>query len=104
MSWVFIVIAGLLEIGVVISLKYAEGFSRLKPTLVFIGFMLLSLFLLSLSLKKIPISIAYGIWTGIGAAGSVLTGMFLFKETKDMKRLCLVAGIIISIVGLKLVS
>ncbi|PAF31398.1 multidrug efflux SMR transporter [Paenibacillus sp. 7516] len=104
MSWIFIAIAGLLEIGVVISLKYAEGFSRIKPTLAFICFMLLSLFFLSLSLKEIPISIGYGIWTGIGAAGSVLTGMVLFKESKDMKRLFLVAGIIISIVGLKFVS
>ncbi|MEW9674178.1 multidrug efflux SMR transporter [Ammoniphilus sp. 3BR4] len=104
MSWIFIVIAGLLEVGVVISLKFSEGFSRLKPTLAFISFVLLSLFFLSLALKEIPISIGYGIWTGIGAAGSVLTGMFLFKETKDMKRLFLVAGIIISIVGLRLVS
>lgn len=104
MSWIFIVIAGLMEVGGVIFLKFSEGFSRLKPTIAFISFMLLSFFFLSLSLKEIPISIGYGIWTGIGAGGSVLIGMFLFKETKDMKRLFLVAGIIISIVGLKIVS
>ncbi len=104
MGWIFIVIAGLMEVGGVIFLKFSEGFSKLKPTLVFISFMLLSFFFLSLSLKEIPISIGYGIWTGIGAAGSVLLGMFLFKETKDLKRLAFVAGIIISIVGLKLVS
>lgn len=104
MSWIFIVLAGLMEVGGVICLKYSEGFSKIKPTIGLIVFMLLSFFLLSLSLREIPVSIGYGIWTGIGAAGSVLLGMFVFKESKNIKRLALVGGIIISIVGLKLVS
>ncbi|GLC89011.1 DMT family transporter [Lysinibacillus piscis] len=104
MSWAFIVIAGLFEIGGVIFLKIAAGFSKLKPTLIFITCMLCSFIFLSLSLREIPISIGYGIWTGIGAAGSVLLGMYVFKEPKDARKLALVGGIIISIVGLKLIS
>lgn len=104
MYWFFIVIAGLFEVGGIINLKLAEGFSKLKPTIFFIVCMGLSFFFLSTSLKEIPISIGYGIWTGIGAAGSVLLGMYLFNEPKSIKKLVLVGGIIISIVGLKFVS
>ncbi|NMH68414.1 multidrug efflux SMR transporter [Bacillus sp. RO3] len=104
MSWLFLVTAGLLEVGGVIFLKLSEGFSKIKPTILFILFMGTSFILLSLSLRDIPISVGYGIWTGIGAAGSVLLGMVLFKERKDGRKLALVGGIIICIVGLKLVS
>lgn len=104
MSWFFLIVAGLLEVGGVIYLKLSEGFSKLKPTLIYIVFIGLSFFLLSLSLKEIPISIGYGVWTGIGAAGSVLLGMYVFKEHKDPKKLALVGGVILCIVGLKLVS
>ncbi|KGR86571.1 MULTISPECIES: multidrug efflux SMR transporter [Lysinibacillus] len=104
MGWLFIVMAGLFEVGGIISLKLTEGFTKLKPTILLIVCMGLSFFFLSLSLKEIPISIGYGLWTGIGAAGSVLLGMFIFNEPKSIKKLLLVGGIIISIVGLKLVS
>ncbi|OEH92032.1 DMT family transporter [Bacillus solimangrovi] len=104
MSWVFLITAGLFEIVGVMLLKLSEGFTKVKYTIGFALNLGLSFFLLSLSLEEIPISVGYGIWTGIGAAGSVLMGMILFKESKDVKKLVLVAGIIISIVGLKLVS
>ncbi|MNM26807.1 Quaternary ammonium compound-resistance protein SugE [compost metagenome] len=104
MSWFLLIIAGLLEVGGVIFLKLSEGFSKLKYTLIYTLLIGASFFLLSLSLKEIPISIGYGAWTGIGAAGSVLLGMYVFKEPKDSKKLALVSGIILSIVGLKLVS
>ncbi|WP_195572499.1 DMT family transporter [Paenibacillus sp. 1001270B_150601_E10] len=104
MSWVFLTLAGLFEVGGIINLKLTEGFSKWKPTLFFILFLGLSFTFLSLSLREIPISIGYGVWTGIGASGSVLLGMFLFNEPKDLRKLALVGGIIISIVGLKLVS
>ncbi|MFC0523631.1 DMT family transporter [Pontibacillus salicampi] len=104
MSWLFLVIAGLMEVGGVIYLKLSEGFSKLKPTIMFIIFMGTSFILLSISLKDIPISVGYGVWTGIGAAGSVLLGMVVFKEPKDVRKLVLVGGIIICIIGLKLVS
>ena len=104
MGWIFIVMAGLFEVGGIINLKLSEGFTKLKPTIFLIMCMGLSFFFLSVSLKEIPISIGYGLWTGIGAAGSVLLGIFIFNEPKSIKKLMLVGGIIISIVGLKLVS
>ncbi|WP_163651765.1 multidrug efflux SMR transporter [Listeria sp. PSOL-1] len=104
MSWVFLVIAGLMEIGGVVSLKLSVGLKKLIPTFGLIVFMGLSLFCLSLSLQEIPISLAYGVWTGIGAAGSVLMGMLVFKESRDHRKLLLVLGIIVSIIGLKLIS
>lgn len=104
MSWVFLVIAGMMEVGGVIFLKLSESFSKIKPTIIFILFMGASFLFLSLSLKEIPISIGYGIWTGIGAAGSVLLGMIVFKEPRDVKKLILVGGVIMSIIGLRFVS
>ncbi|QYK67505.1 multidrug efflux SMR transporter [Paenibacillus sp. S02] len=104
MSWFFLVLAGLFEVGGVIFLKFSEGFTKLKHTFTFALFLGLSFIFLSLSLREIPISIGYGIWTGIGASGSVLLGMYVFKEPKNVKKLAFVGGIIFSIVGLKFVS
>lgn len=104
MYWLFLVFAGLFEVGGIINLKLTEGFTKLKPTIFFLLSMGLSFFFLSVSLIEIPVSIGYGIWTGIGASGSVLLGMFLFKEPKNWKKLALVFGIIFSIVSLKLIS
>ncbi|MCP1426820.1 multidrug efflux SMR transporter [Paenibacillus sp. FSL K6-1122] len=104
MSWFFLILAGLFEVGGVIFLKLSDGFTKLKHTLMFAMFLGLSFIFLSLSLREIPISIGYGIWTGIGASGSVLLGMYVFKEPKNAKKLAIVSGIIVSIVGLKLVS
>lgn len=104
MYWLFLILAGLFEVAGIINLKLSESFSKLKPTILFILFMGLSFFFLSVSLIEIPISIGYGIWTGVGASGSVLLGMCLFNEPKNPKKLILVAGIIFSIVSLKLIS
>ncbi len=104
MSWIFLVLAGLFEVGGVIFLKLSEGFTKWKYTAIMAVFMASSFILLSFSLKEIPISVGYGIWTGVGASGSVLLGMYLFKEPKNMKKLAFVGGIILSIVGLKFVS
>lgn len=104
MSWIFLVLAGLFEVGGVIFLKFSEGFTKWKYTAIMAVFMASSFILLSFSLKEIPISVGYGIWTGVGASGSVLLGMYLFKEPKNMKKLAFVGGIILSIVGLKFVS
>ncbi|GAF22917.1 quaternary ammonium compound-resistance protein SugE [Bacillus sp. JCM 19047] len=104
MYWMFLVLAGCFEVCGVINLKLTEGFTKLKPTLFFFFFMGLSLLFLSLSLVEVPISIGYGIWTGIGASGSVLLGMFLFNEPKNWKKLALVGGIIACIISLKVVS
>ncbi len=85
-------------------MKLSAGFTKWRPLLGAGLFMTSSFVLLSLSLKEIPISVAYGIWTGIGAAGSVLLGMFIFREPKTFIKLLLVFGAVASIIGLKFVS
>lgn len=104
MSWLYLILAGVFEIGGIVGLKLSDAFTKKKP-LIFAGLCMMSSFLLlSLSLREIPISIAYGIWTGIGAAGSVFVGMFFFREPKKLLKLLLVFGVIFSIVGLKFLS
>jgi quaternary ammonium compound-resistance protein SugE len=102
MAWLCLLIAGLAEMGMVISLKKTEGFRNwfaLLSTLIFSG---ASLYFLSLSLKSIPIGTAYAIWTGIGAAGSVIAGMIFFNEPWDGKRIFLIVCIIVGAIGLKM--
>ncbi|KEK26051.1 DMT family transporter [Bacillus gaemokensis] len=99
-----LIIAGLCEIVGVISLKLTEGFTKIKPTISCLLFGGASFYLLSSSVQTLPVGTAYAIWTGIGSAGSVLVGMLLFKESKDIKRIIFISGIVISIVGLKVVS
>ena len=104
MSWLIIILSGCMEIGVVYNVKKSEGFTKLKYTLLCLMFIFFSVSLLYAALRGIPISVGYAVWTGIGSAGSVLMGMFLFKESKDMRKILLVSGIIICVIGLKLVS
>lgn len=101
MAWVYLVIAGLLEIGWAIGLKYTEGFSRLVPTVLTVGSMILSVTLLGLALRELPVGTAYAIWTGIGAVGVALLGMVLFQEPATAIRLSCIALIIVGILGLK---
>ncbi len=98
------ILAGFFEIGGVVGMKLSDAFTKRKPLVFAAMCMCISFLLLSLSLREIPISIAYGIWTGIGAAGSVLVGMFFFHEPKKLLKILLVSGVILSIVGLKFLS
>lgn len=104
MAWVYLVIAGLFEIVWAIGLKYTHGFTRLVPSVVTIVGMIVSFFLLSLSLKSLPIGTAYAIWTGIGALGTVIIGMFFFGEPRDWLRIMFVFFILTGIIGLKVTS
>ncbi|WP_270180668.1 DMT family transporter [Alkalihalobacillus sp. CinArs1] len=101
MAWIALLIAGIAEIGGVTSLKLSNGFRNLKASLMTIAFGMLSFFMLSLSLKALPVGTAYAIWTGIGSAGSVLIGMYWFKEPRNRIQLLLISFIVISVVGLK---
>ncbi len=101
MAWIVLLIAGLGEVGGVISLKLSEGFTKLKPSIFTILFGGLSFFMLSLALKVLPVGTAYAIWTGIGSAGSVLIGMYWFKEPKNRMQLFLITCIVISVIGLR---
>ena len=104
MAWVILFVAGLLETGWAIGLKYTEGFSRLWPSVWTIFAMVLSLFLLSHALKSLPIGTAYAVWTGIGAFGTAVLGIVLFGEPATAARLISIGLIVSGIIGLKLVG
>ena len=104
MAWVYLFIAGLFECAWAIGLKYSEGFSKPLATLLTIIAMVVSFWLLSIAMKTIPVGTAYAVWTGIGAVGVAILGMFLFNESKDILRILCLLLIVTGIVGLKLVS
>ena len=104
MSWVILVVAGLLEIGWAIGLKYTEGFSRLWPTLFTIAALVASFTLLGVALRTLPVGTAYAVWVGIGAIGTAVLGIFVFGEAATPMRLISLVLICAGIVGLKLAS
>ncbi|MBN9051597.1 MAG: quaternary ammonium compound efflux SMR transporter SugE [Rhizobiales bacterium] len=104
MSWLILFIAGLFEIGWAIGLKYTEGFSRLVPSVLTAICMVLSVVLLGWALRSLPVGTAYAVWTGIGAVGTALLGIWLFGEPATAGRLVSILLIVCGIVGLKLVS
>jgi quaternary ammonium compound-resistance protein SugE len=104
MAWLWLVLAGLLEIAWAIGLKHTDGFSRLWPSVGTILAMIASFALLSLALKTLPIGTAYAVWTGIGAAGTALFGMLFLGESRDVARLFCLLLIVAGVVGLKLVT
>jgi len=104
MSWVYLFFAGLFEVGWAVGLKYSHGFTRLTPSLLTVAAMAVSLFLLGLALRSLPLGTAYAIWTGIGTIGTALLGIALFSEPADALRLACIGLIAAGIIGLKLVS
>lgn len=104
MAWVVLFVAGLCEIGWAVGLKYTDGFTRLWPT-VFTGVSLVvSMGLLGVAMKSLPLGTAYAVWTGIGAVGTVILGIVLFKEPATVGRLVCVGLIVSGILGLKVLS
>ncbi|QZI72318.1 quaternary ammonium compound efflux SMR transporter SugE [Pseudomonas protegens] len=101
MSWIILLFAGLFEVGWAVGLKYTDGFSRPLPTALTILAMAISLGLLGLAMKDLPLGTAYAIWTGVGAIGTVIAGIILFGESMALVRLASVALIIAGLVGLK---
>jgi quaternary ammonium compound-resistance protein SugE len=104
MNWILLVVAGLFEIGWAIGLKYTDGFTRLWPSVWTIAAMVISLALLGLALKTIPVGTGYAVWTGVGAAGTAILGIVLFAEPATALRLGCIGLIVAGIVGLKLAS
>lgn len=104
MSWIILVIAGLFEIGWAIGLKYTQGFTRLWPTLGTVGAMVISVGLLGVAMRELPVGTAYAVWTGIGAVGTVILGIVLFGYPANAPRLVCVGLIVAGILGLKLTS
>ncbi|MFV3288063.1 quaternary ammonium compound efflux SMR transporter SugE [Pseudomonas sp. NY11955] len=101
MSWIILFFAGLFEVGWAVGLKYTDGFSKPIPTVLTVGAMVISLGLLGLAMKELPLGTAYAIWTGVGAVGTVIAGIILFGESMALVRLVSVALIITGLVGLK---
>jgi quaternary ammonium compound-resistance protein SugE len=104
MAWFLLVIAGLLETGWAIGLKYTDGFTRLWPSVLTIAGIVASMFLLSVAARTLPIGTAYAVWVGIGAAGAVIVGMVLLDESRSPARLFFLALLLVAIVGLKMTS
>jgi quaternary ammonium compound-resistance protein SugE len=101
MDWLFLCLAGLLEVGWAIGLKYSEGFSRLWPSAWTLLAMIASFYFLALGLKTIPVGTGYAVWTGIGAVGTATLGIALFAEPTTIPRLISLALIVLGILGLK---
>ncbi len=104
MAWVILVVAGLLEVGWAVGLKYTEGFTRLWPSVATIAAMIVSMWLLSVAVKTLAVGTAYTVWVGIGAVGTVVLGIVLFAEPATAARLVSIALIVAGIVGLRLSS
>jgi quaternary ammonium compound-resistance protein SugE len=104
MAWFLLLAAGLMEVGWAIGLKYTEGFTRLMPSVLTLTAMAISMALLGLALKTLPIGTAYAIWTGIGAVGTAILGIVLFGDPATMARLACIGLIVAGIAGLKLVT
>jgi quaternary ammonium compound-resistance protein SugE len=102
MGWIYLLCAGIAEIGWAVGLKYTDGFTRPVPTILTVLSMAVSLFLLGLALRDLPLGTAYAIWTGIGTIGTVVLGILLFGEAATAIRLACVGLIVAGIVGLKL--
>ena len=104
MAWVYLIIAGFFEIGLALGLKYSEGFTRLWPTVGMVVSGGISFYLLSVAMRSLPVGTAYAVWTGIGAAGTVILGILFLKESSDLIRLLSISLIIIGVVGLRFSS
>ena len=104
MNWVILIIAGLFETAWAIGMKYSNGFTKLYPSLFVIVTMTISVYLLSVSLKTLPVGSAYAVWTGIGAVGTVVLGIVLFGESKELIRIGFIFLIIVGIIGLRIFS
>lgn len=104
MPWLFLLLAAVCEIAFAGSLKLTNNFTNLKWSVIFVLFYVLSIVLLNKAVQQIPIGTAYAVWTGIGAAGTALIGVFYFKEPWDFWRVFFLCTLILSIIGLKFVS
>lgn len=101
MAWIYLLIAGLLEVGWAIGLKYTYGFTKLWPSVLTISAIIASMYLLALAARTLPIGTAYAVWVGIGAAGTAILGMLILKEPVNIARVCFLMLLVVAIVGLK---
>ena len=102
MSWLLLILAGLFEIGWAVALKYTEGFTRLWPSIFTVASMTVSVLLLGLAVKQLPIGTAYGVWVGIGAMGTAIAGIVLLGEGVSLLKIASLVLILLGVLGLKL--
>jgi quaternary ammonium compound-resistance protein SugE len=102
MAWILLIIAGLFEVGWAIGLKYSEGLTRLWPSVWTVAAMVISVYLLAVAVRTLPIGTGYAVWTGIGAAGTALLGILLLNESASAIRIASIGLIVAGIVGLKI--
>ena len=103
-AWIVLFIAGLCEVGWAVGMNYTDGFTRLWPSVWTVAGMIASVVLLGWSLKSLPLGTAYAVWTGIGAVGTAILGVYLFDESRDVLRFVCIGLIVAGIIGLKLVT
>ncbi len=104
MAWLYLIVAGIFEIGLALGLKFSEGFTRLWPTLGMTASGAISFYLLSVAMKSLPVGTAYAVWTGIGAAGTAILGILLLEESGDVFRVISITLIVAGVIGLRLSS
>lgn len=104
MAWALLLVAGLCEVAWAVGLKYTDGFTRPVPTALVITAMVASVWMLAVALRTIPVGTGYAVWTGVGAVGTALLGMYLFDEPREAARLACIGLIVAGIVGLKVVT
>ncbi|HEX7250777.1 MAG TPA: quaternary ammonium compound efflux SMR transporter SugE [Burkholderiales bacterium] len=104
MAWIWLTVAGLLEVVWAVGLKYTEGFTRLLPSAVTVAAMIASVYCLAVAVKTIPIGTGYAVWTGIGAVGVAILGMVLFGESRELLRIGSILLIVAGIAGLKVLT
>ena len=104
MAWFLLFVAGIFEIGWAIGMKYTNGFTKVVPSVLTLISMVLSVYLLSLATKEIPIGTAYAVWTGIGIAGTSILGVIIFNEPVEILKIIFISMILIAVVGLKVIS
>ena len=104
MAWIYLFVAGIFEIGWAIGMKYTQGFTKFWPVVFTLVSMVVSVYLLSLATKTIPIGTAYAVWTGIGVVGTSVLGIILFNEPVEVLRVVFIVMILVAIVGLKVIA
>lgn len=104
MAWLYLILAGLLEVAWALGLKYTDGFTKLTPSVLTVAAMIGSFALLAQALRVLPIGTAYAMWTGIGAVGTAILGILLFNEPRDLARIFCILLIVAGIIGLRVTT